>query len=304
MLVITTAILTAFLMVCLFVGTLSTIPLAVLCVGSAGFFILFGHHSHSGIVAIDQFAQHSRLSAWNPTFKTVGVLILLIACVASHSPWPPLAMFFVMLLLTVAAGGLDLDHYLSLIALPAVFLLLSGIVLLWEYAPSADGVWNIAFWHGWLSVTAENQVRARLVMARAFGAVSCLYFLSLSTPMSELISVGRRAHIPAIVLELAVLIYRYIFILLSTYRTMKDAAASRLGFDGYKQGIATTGKIYGNLLARSFRRAEACLDAMESRCYDGEIRFLEREKKPVSGVQLVGAIVLILAMLTGVIVTW
>lgn len=304
MLVLITAILTVFLMTCLFIGTLSTIPLVLLCIGSAAFFLVFGHHSHNGIVAIDQYAQHSRLSAWNPTFKTVSALVLLVLCVCSHSPWPPLAMFFVMLVLTVAVGGLEMDHYLSLIALPAVFLLLSGIVLLWEYGPSADGVWNIAFWHGWLSVTVENQVRARLVMARAFGAVSCLYFLSLSTPMSELISVARKAHIPSIVLELAVLIYRYIFILLSTYRTMKDAAASRLGFDGYRQGIATTGKIYGNLLARSFRRAEACLDAMESRCYDGEIRFLERENKSVTAVQRGAAIVLIVGMLAGVIVTW
>ena len=304
MLVITTAILTVFLMACLFIGTLPAVPLAVLCAASVLFFLVFGHHSHGGIVAIDQYAQYSRLSAWNPTFKTVSALLLLVLCVCSHSPWPPLAMFFLILALTVGVGGLEMDHYLSLIALPAVFLLLSGIVLLWEYAPSADGVWNIAFWHGWLSVTVGNQVRARLVMARAFGAVSCLYFLSLSTPMSELISVARKAHIPSIVLELAVLIYRYIFILLSTYRTMKDAAASRLGFDGYKQGIVTTGKIYGNMLARSFRRAETCLDAMESRCYDGEIRFLEREKKPVTGVQRAAAVVLVIGMLAGVVVTW
>ena len=32
------------------------------------------------------------------------------------------------------------------------------------------------------------------------------------------------------------------------------------------------------LLAHSFRRAQACFDAMESRCYDGGIRFLTREK--------------------------
>ena len=59
---------------------------------------------------------------------------------------------------------------------------------------------------------------------------------------------------------------------------MKDAAASRRGYSGFARSIRTTGSVYGNLLATSFRRSGACFDAMESRCYDGEIRFLEREK--------------------------
>ena len=141
-----------------------------------------------------------------------------------------------------------------------------------------DGAAAIPFWGGWLVVTAAAQVRARLVMARALGAVSCLYFLSLSTTMPEILSVLRRAHVPSVMTELAILIYRYIFILLSACHAMRDAAASRLGYSGFRRSIRTTGAVYGNLLAASFRRAGACFDAMESRCYDGEIRFLEREK--------------------------
>ncbi len=299
-----TAMVTAFLVACLFVGTVPTVPLVILCAGSVGVFLRLGHHSHSGVVTIDQYAQRSRLSAWNPVFKTISALLLLILCVCSHSPWPPLLLCAVMLVLTVAVGGMEMHDYLSLLALPAVFLLFSGIVLLWDYASVPNGVWTVPLAQGWLVITAENQEIARLVMARAFGAVSCLYFLSLSTPISELISVGRKARIPDIVLELAVLIYRYIFVLLSTCHDMKDAAASRLGFDGMRQSIWTTGKLYGNLLARSFRRAEACLDAMESRCYDGEIRFLERENKRVTAVPLCTMLGLIGSMFVGVAATW
>ena len=88
----------------------------------------------------------------------------------------------------------------------------------------------------------------------------------------------RRAHVPYVMTELDVLIYRYLFVLLSAYQDMKDAAASRLGYSGFARSIRTTGAVYGNLLASSFRRARACFDAMESRSCDGEIRFLEREK--------------------------
>ena len=230
------------------------------------------------MLVIDVYARRSRYFAWSPALKTGGCVLLLVLCVASPSPWVPLALALIMAFLTVWGGGIHFHDYLALLSLPAAFLLLSGLALLWDYVPVMDGVAAIPLWNGWLVVTAAAQVRARLGMARALGAMICLYFLSLSTTMPEILSVLRRAHVPSVMTELAVLIYRYLFVLLSAYETMQDAAASRLGYSTFARSIRTTGAVYGNLLAASFRRAGACFDAMESRCYDGEIRFLEREK--------------------------
>ena len=275
------AVLADFVMFSLCVGTLPTAAAALLCVLVGGLLLVFGHHSHGGVLVIDVYARRSRFFEWSPALKTAGCVLLLILCVASPSPWIPLILALILALLTVCGGGIHLHDYLALLSLPAAFLLLSGLALLWDYALVKDGAAAIPFWNGWLVVTAAAQVRARLVMARALGAASCLYFLSLSTTMPEILSVLRRAHVPSVMTELAVLIYRYLFVLLSVYQSMKDAAASRLGYSGFVRSIRTTGAVYGNLLAASFRRAGACFDAMESRCYDGEIRFLER-KKPVT----------------------
>lgn len=271
------AVLAGFVLFSLFVGTLPTAAALALCVLAGGALAVFGHHSHGGVLVIDVYARRSRYFAWSPALKTGGCVLLLVLCVASPSPWVPLALALIMAFLTVW-GGIRFHDYLALLSLPAAFLLLSGLALLWDYVPVMDGVAAIPLWNGWLVVTAAAQVRARLVMARALGAVSCLYFLSLSTTMPEILSVLRRAHVPSVMTELAVLIYRYLFVLLSAYETMQDAAASRLGYSTFARSIRTTGAVYGNLLAASFRRAGACFDAMESRCYDGEIRFLEREK--------------------------
>ena len=271
------AVLAGFVLFSLFVGTLPTAAALALCVLAGGALAVFGHHSHGGVLVIDVYARRSRYFAWSPALKTGGCVLLLVLCVASPSPWVPLALALIMAFLTVW-GGIRFHDYMALLSLPAAFLLLSGLALLWDYVPVMDGVAAIPLWNGWLVVTAAAQVRARLVMARALGAMSCLYFLSLSTTMPEILSVLRRAHVPSVMTELAVLIYRYLFVLLSAYETMQDAAASRLGYSTFARSIRTTGAVYGNLLAASFRRAGACFDAMESRCYDGEIRFLEREK--------------------------
>ena len=272
------AVLAGFVIFSLCAGTLPTAAAAALCVLVGGVLLLFGRHSHGGVLVVDVYARRSRYFEWSPALKTAGCVLLLILCVASPSPWVPLTLALVLALLTVCGGGIHLHDYLALLSLPAAFLLLSALALLWDYAPVMDGVLAVHFWNGWLVVTAAAQARARLVIARALGAVSCLYFLSLSTTMPEILSALRQAHVPSVMTELAVLIYRYLFVLLSVCQSMKDAAASRLGYSGLARSIRTTGAVYGNLLAASFRRAGACFDAMESRCYNGELRFLEREK--------------------------
>lgn len=272
-----TGILAAAVLWSLWAGTVPAAFSASLLAG--GVLAVLGRHRHGGVPAIDVYARRSRYFAWSPGLKTAGCLGLLVLCTVSPTPWVPLLLALVLALLTVRGGGIRFHDYLALLSLPAAFLLLSALALLWDYAPAGEGAAAaIPLGKGWLVVTAASQARAGLVMARALGAVSCLYFLSLSTAMPEILSVLRRAHVPQVMTELAVLIYRYLFLLLSMQQSMKDAAASRLGYGGFARSIRTTGAVYGNLLAASFRRAGACFDAMESRCYDGEIRFLEREK--------------------------
>lgn len=285
----------------LFAGQLPPVWLAAVCLGVVLFFLLVGGHHHDNVLTMDVYARRSRLCRENAAFKTGVSLLLLILCICCQSPVPPLCLFVFLSVVTVAAGGIRLRTYLSLLTLPGVFLLLSGLTLLWDYTSKLpeEAVLSLPFFGGWLAVLPATQSLAMLVLSRALGAVSCLYFLSLSTPLPELLAVLRRVHVPAIMVELAVLIYRYIFILLSTFREMKDSAASRLGYRGLKRSLRTTGLVYGGLLANSFRRAGACFDAMESRCYTGQIAFLTQKKRVTA--KVVGLLVLpVLGMLAGV----
>lgn len=275
------ALLAGLVFFSLFAGQLPPVWLAVVCLGVVLFFLLAGGHHHDGVLTMDVYARRSRLCRENAPFKTGVSLLLLVLCICCQSPIPPLCLFAFLSIVTVAAGGVKLREYFSLLGLPAVFLLLSGLTLLWDFYQKLpeEAVVSLPFFGGWLAVVPAAQWLGILVLSRTLGAVSCLYFLSLSTPLPELLAVLRRVHVPAIMVELAVLIYRYIFILLATFRDMKNSAASRLGYRGLKRSLHTTGLVYGGLLANSFRRAGACFDAMESRCYTGQIAFLTPKKK-------------------------
>lgn len=275
---IATAILTMIVIWSLFYTVVPDLLLMCLCLTMGVFFAVMNSHKHEGYLHIDIIAQHSRLNKLNPSLKFWTVIILLFICVGSNSPAAGMFLTVMMLIITVCAGGLELYDYISLLVIPLLFLLMSGLALLFDYSMGPVGVINLPLFQGYLFVSRAAQLRAALVMSKAIGGISCLYLLNLSTPMVEIISVLRKAHMPEVVIQLMYLIYRYIFVLLDMYRSMKDAAKSRLGFIDLVKSIHTSGKIYSNLLSRSYHKALKNFDAMESRCYAGEIRFLESEK--------------------------
>lgn len=285
---IATAILTMIVIWSLLYTVIPNLLLICLCLIMGVFIAVMNGHKHEGYLHIDIIAQNSRLNELNPSFKFWTVIILMFICVGSNSPVAGLFLTVMMLILTVCVGGLELHDYISLMVTPLLFLLMSVLALLFDYSVIPVGVINLPLIHGYLFVSQAAQLRAALVMSKAIGAISCLYLLNLSTPMVEIISVLRKARMPEIVIELMYLIYRYIFVLLDMYHSMKDAAKSRLGFTDLVKSIHTSGKIYSNLLARSYQKALINFDAMESRCYVGEIRFLESEKS-ISSFQIIVA---------------
>lgn len=240
-------------------------------------FLLNVKHEHQTVFSIDVYAHSSRLNGISPSLKFWTVLILMSLCLLSKTPVTGLIISALSLCLVVFAGGLKLSKYLKMIALPISFLMLSGLALLIEFTPEKTGTLSVPIFNLWLSVSKASQIRAGLIMSRAMGSVGCLYLLSLTTPMSSIIGVLRRAHCPNEIISLMYLIYRYTFIMISTYHTMRDAADSRMGFSDFRGSMRTTALIYSGLLARSYRQAGTNFDAMESRCYSGEIRFLERK---------------------------
>lgn len=232
-------------------------------------------HSHGGFLSIDYYAQVSRLHSLHPAIKTGLCLIAIVLCLAANSLPLCAFVFFSMGCITVWIGKTPLFYYISLILLPLSFVLLSGLALLIQFSGEPLGYLDIPVFSLYLSVTRASQDMALAVMAKALASVTCLYMLSLSTPVNDLISLMRRVRVPAILIELMYLIYRYIFVLLEILNGMNQAAAARLGFRDKRTTLKTSLLCASNLMQLSFKQASANYDAMEARCYDGQIQFLD-----------------------------
>ena len=126
--------------------------------------------------------------------------------------------------------------------------------------------------------------------------------MSLATPVSELVLVLQRLHLPRLLVELMNLIYRYIFILIDVSEQMQIAAKARLGYHSFRQSCKSFAQIAGNLFLVSLKKANAYYDALLSRGYDGKLEFLSEENPPAGGQLVFTGFYLIVLLAVAVIV--
>lgn len=232
------------------------------------------------MITIDRLSYGSGLRYVNTGEKAVFSIITLVLCVGSRSMYLAVFVLLAMGILTVRKGGIPFFEYLHLLTIPMVFLGMNSLVLGISIRQTPLEVFSVRIGAWYLTAGRETCFYGIQIFVTAMAAVSCLYFLSCNTTMTDLLVLLRRWKCPALIAELMLLIYRFIFVLLDRGQAIAIAQKSRLGNRNYRTGIHSFGKLVSCLFISSVKRSEALFDAMESRCYDGVIRVLEEEYPP------------------------
>lgn len=236
-------------------------------------------NKHEGGIQIDVYAYQSKLRSVNPSVKVGFSVIVLLLCIILNNPFVSLAILSLMAYLIMLKGGLSFRKYLGVLMIPLTFILLGTFTIAIEISRLPLLEYSIDLGLFYLSTSKEKLIEMLFMILKVFAAVSALQMMTLTTPSSEIIAVMRKAHVPKLIIELMNMIYRYIFILLEVYGKMKNSAESRLGYNDLKTSFSTFGAIAGNMLVISMKKANIYYNAMESRCYDGDLIFLEEDKK-------------------------
>jgi cobalt ABC transporter, permease protein CbiQ len=235
-------------------------------------------HKHGTWISIDYFAYASKLRNLNAAFKVILSLVTIFLCIGLNNSYVSLAVIIYTAYIVICLGGLSFHDYLSILTIPLTFILLSIIAIILNGSKYAIGDFHIYLGFGYIYTTFAMLKYGLALMLKIIASISALQFMILTTPSSEIITVIRKMHVPAAFADLMNMIYRYIFILLEVFAKMKNAAESRLGYRDFKTFCRTFGSVASNLLVLSLKKAGAYYDAMEARCYDGQLLFLEEEK--------------------------
>ncbi|MGZ0085790.1 cobalt ECF transporter T component CbiQ [Caldibacillus thermoamylovorans] len=176
------------------------------------------------IRAFDRFAYDNRLRTWRAEWKLAMALILL--ALGMISSWPEqLFIMAGMMYWIVGRAGVPLSLYGKAMAAASVFL---GVSLL-TMVISISLPFHLSISYSQLRPAAELAVRS-------LAAWSCLFFLLITTPAPELFAVLRRCRLPAAVIELCFLMYRFIFLLEQAAVELWLALRARNGGTHWRHG--------------------------------------------------------------------
>jgi cobalt/nickel transport system permease protein len=253
-------------------------------------------HKHSAWISIDYLAYSSKIRHWNSSFKVILSLLTIILCIVLNNVYVSVFVILAMAYLVIKVGGLALHDYLTVLTVPLAFILISILAIIIDFSDQPIGRYHLYLGFGYLYTTTAMLKSGVFLMLKIIAAISGLQLMILTTPSSEIIAVMKRMHLPKDFIALMNMIYRYIFILLEVFAQIKNAAESRLGYRNLKTAFSTFGSIAGNILVLSLKKSGAYYDAMEARCYDGALLFLE-DDKPIEFRFIVSAALYLLCLL-------
>lgn len=223
---------------------------------------------------IDKLAYASPWRYKSVSLKTSLAVGSLVICVTVRSFLVSGVVLTIMSCLAVKYSRATLRRYGGMMLWPFTFLVLGTIAILLDLADEPMGIWNVPIGGKYLVITMYSLLYSLRLIVVSLASVSCLYFLVLTTPVLDLMGLLRRLHCPWLVIELMMLIYRFIFVLLDSALSITRAQNCRLGNRDMRTSITSMGNMLAALLVQAVGKASVLFDTMEARCYDGRIRVL------------------------------
>lgn len=226
---------------------------------------------------IDKLCYYSKLRYVNAAEKFAFSMLTLTACILSRSTAIAFLVLAVTGILTVYKGGIPLFRYIKLMTVPIVFLVFGTFAIFVNISETPLDAFAFPAGSYYITGSVRGLFQGAQLICTALASVSCLYFLSLNTPVTDILNVLKKLHVPALIRELMLLIYRYIFVLMQLASDITASQNSRLG----NMRLSTARKSFAAMICSVFilsiRRSGELYDALEARCYDGTLQVLSED---------------------------
>jgi cobalt/nickel transport system permease protein len=174
----------------------------------------------------------------------------------------------------------------------AAALLVPALFCVWlPFVPQPDDVVREV---GGLQFSETGMLRALTLVMKAAAIVGLMLVLLATSPLHETFKAAQCLHAPGWLVQIALMAYRYVFLLADEFARMRTALRVR----GYRNRASmhsyrTIGNIAGTLLIRGHDRSERVGQAMCCRGFDGRFRSLHNFR--TRGVDVVFFVIVIAA---------
>ncbi len=247
---------------------------------------------------IDKHAYQSKISRVKASSKLLFSICMMLICLVFGSNIISLLTIAVMSAATLFLGGCRPVKYLKLMLVPFAFLVTGVItIVINKITDTAAALFYFRLFGAYFGISRPSLSLGINILLKSLGAVSCLYFFSLNTPMNSFLSLLRR-RMPGVFIELMELIYRFIFIIWDEAQRIRTAQASRLGYEGFKNSMSSLGELVTTVFLRSLRRVDRISVALDSRGFEGNFDYLTEKEE--SSLLLTGMTILTAVSFTAI----
>ncbi|MHB1006281.1 MAG: energy-coupling factor ABC transporter permease [Chloroflexota bacterium] len=237
-----------------------------------------GHgHEHDEIAEIKEddeavLARERALGGVSARAKVLALALALLVNMVAPSWLTPAAIFLASVALLVRAAvprttiitRMMVPWYFAVVAF-ASQLFFTGHTVLFEAGPAVG--------------YSEGLLRGVQIASRVLGGTAAVLVVSLTTPVTGLLAAATWLRVPPILVEIAALTYRYLFLLGEEVERIREAQKTRLGHSTWRNSIRSYGTLGGMVMVSSYDRAERVYQAMVLRGYRGEMPVPEAERR-------------------------
>jgi cobalt/nickel transport system permease protein len=220
-------------------------------------------------LAIDDAAW---ASAWRPRSPADKVLVSLGLVVSALllPVWPGSVLVgLTAVVLALGPARVPARTFGRAVRLPLTFILIGALTTVVQVG--GDGV-------GW---APDAAAQAGSLVGHSVAGSAAVLLLATTTPMSDLLPALQRLRVPAAVIEVASVVYRLLFVLLTSLTTIREAQAARMGYATVRSSYRSSGALAAAVLTRSWDRARRLQDGLAGRGLETGLRVLP-ETRPAS----------------------
>jgi len=251
---------------------------------------------------LEEAAQKNALLTVHPYPKLILGIGCILLTLFSPNFIVPVILAISLSAITIQLAKINPLFYASLLCIPLTFAILSVLVIMF-LTGGGEILWSYSIFSIFpISLTTESIQKGLLVFFRVIGGMCALFFISLTTPMTDLFGVMKNMKIPELFIDLSMIIYRFIFIFMGKAHQVHHAQVMRLGYSKPREAIQSYSMLFGSIFISSWDAGEHFIQAMDSRCYNGKFAKLTTynplEWQSVAGVLMYLTGILILIILT------
>lgn len=223
------------------------------------------------MLLIDKYAYTNKLTDKNPYIKAIFSILFLILSLTIENRIFQISIITIMSITIISTSKMGISEYLKLLSIPLIFMIMSILAII--ISISTEKTYMLTYFtvgSTYIGISKFGLMNALRILSRSIACLTCVYFLMLTTPFNQLIKVFKKLHIPDNVIEIAMLIYRFIFIFLEEVQEIYKSQEMKLGYMGMRNSYNSLGLLLNMLYKRMMKRYEDMSIALDMKLFDGK----------------------------------